>query len=222
MNKLPPTGSIEIAPSILSADFSRLASHIAEIEAEVTMLHLDVMDGHFVPNITFGPGLVKWIRPKSKLFFDTHLMISDPIKYAPEFIKAGSDFITFHLEIESDLMDVINTIRDHGAGVGISIKPKTPVESLEAVIGEVDMVLLMTVEPGFGGQSFIPESVERCEQLKKMLRPDQRLEVDGGIDADTAPLITVAGADALVAGNAIFAQSSPTEAIGKILQSCSL
>ncbi len=216
MKKLPPTGTVEVAPSILSADFSSLSEHISQIESCVNILHIDVMDGHFVPNISFGPVVIKKIRPHSKLFFDTHLMISEPAKYADEFVKAGSDNITFHLEAVSDPAEVIKVIRDLGVSVGISIKPKTPVESLESVIADVDMVLLMTVEPGFGGQSFIPESVERCQQLKKMLRPDQRLEVDGGIDCDTAPKIVAAGADTLVAGSAVFAQKEPAKAVQDI------
>jgi ribulose-phosphate 3-epimerase len=217
--KLPPTGTIEIAPSILSADFSRLSSHIAEIEDHIKILHLDVMDGHFVPNITFGPVLVKWLRPHSKLFFDTHLMISDAPKYAPEFVKAGSDGITFHLEAVPNAQDMIKQLRDLGCAVGVSIKPKTPVTALEPIIADVDMVLLMSVEPGFGGQSYIPESTERCAKIKKMLRPDQRLEVDGGIDVNTAPIITAAGADTLVAGSAVFFQPDPVGAIHAILDS---
>ena len=219
MKKLPATGTVEIAPSILSADFSRLSDHIAEIEDAVQILHLDVMDGHFVPNISFGPDVVKAIRPQCELFFDTHLMISDPAKYAPEFVKAGSDLITFHLEAVDDAGAMIRQLRDLQTGVGISIKPKTPVESLEGIISDVDMVLLMTVEPGFGGQSFIPESIERCQKLKAMLRKDQRLEVDGGISNATVAGIAAAGADTLVAGNAVFAQSDPVAAIEAILHS---
>lgn len=220
MLRLPPTGTIEMAPSILSADFSRLSAHIAEIEKSVRILHLDVMDGHFVPNITFGPVLVKWLRPHHQLFFDTHLMISDAPKYAPEFVKAGSDGITFHLEAVPSPQDMIKQLRDLGCAVGVSIKPKTPVSALKPTIAAVDMVLLMSVEPGFGGQSFLPESPQRCREIKAMLRPDQRLEVDGGIDPTTAPIITDAGADTLVAGNAIFAQPDPAAAIAAILNSC--
>ena len=218
MRTLPPTGTVEIAPSILSADFSRLSVHIAEVEPAVQILHLDVMDGHFVPNISFGPGLVKKIRPHSHLFFDTHLMISDPDKYAPEFVQAGSDLITFHLEAVKNPQATIALLRQLRTGVGVSIKPKTPVAALEPIIADVDMVLLMTVEPGFGGQSFIPESIDRCKQLKKMLRSDQRLQVDGGIDTTTAPEIAAAGADTLVAGNAVFAQSNPAGAAQAIQQ----
>jgi len=218
VRKLPPTGTIEIAPSILSADFSRLADHVRQVENEVKILHIDIMDGHFVPNITIGPVVVKWLRPHSNLFFDTHLMISDAGTYAPQYVKAGSDLITFHLEAVPDANAMVRQIRDLGAQVGVSIKPKTPVKLLEPIIGRVDMVLLMTVEPGFGGQSFIPESLDRCRQLRNMLRSDQRLEVDGGINVDTASKIVDAGADTLVAGNAVFAHKDPPQAIRQILQ----
>ncbi len=220
MHKLPPTGTVEMAPSILSADFSRLSQHIALVENSVKILHLDIMDGHFVPNITIGPMVVKCLRSHSNLFFDVHLMISDPAKYGPEYIKAGADGITFHLEAVTNPNDVINQLRDLEVSVGISIKPATPVKTLEPVIADVDMVLLMTVEPGFGGQSFLQESPKRCAKLRKMLRDDQRLEVDGGIYPDTAAVITQAGADTLVAGNAIFGQDNPDQAIKDILEHC--
>ncbi len=219
MPKLPPTGTIEIAPSILSADFARLGDHVAQVADEVKVLHIDVMDGHFVPNITIGPVVVKWLRKQSALFFDTHLMISDAPQYAPEFVKAGSDGITFHLEAVPDPAAMIKQLRDLNVAVGVSVKPKTPVEKLKPIVSDVDMVLLMTVEPGFGGQSFLPESPQRCEQLKKLLRDDQRLEVDGGIDTTTAPIITKAGADTLVAGNAIFGRDDPAAAVREIYQS---
>ena len=203
----------------MSADFSRLGEHIAQIERHVKILHLDIMDGHFVPNLSFGPVVVKKIRPYSQLFFDVHLMISDPAKYAPEFIRAGADGITFHLEVVAEPREMIKQLRDIGVSVGISIKPGTPVSALEPVVADVDMVLLMTVEPGFGGQSFLPESLRRAEELRKMLRSDQRLEVDGGIYATTAPAIVRAGADTLVAGNAIFGQKSPADAVKEIYKS---
>ena len=216
--RLAKAGTIEIAPSILSADFSRLAEHISQIVSQVRILHLDIMDGHFVPNITIGPVVVKWLRSHFDLFFDTHLMITDPAKYAPEFVRAGADGITFHAEAVSDAPAMIRQLRDLQVSVGISIKPKTPVEILEPIINDVDMVLLMTVEPGFGGQSFLPESPSRCRELKKMLRPDQRLEVDGGINTKTAPIIVEAGADTLVAGNSIFAQDDPSAAVKAIYE----
>jgi len=215
--KLPPAGTIEIAPSILSADFSRLAEHIAMVEPFVKILHLDIMDGHFVPNLSFGPTVLKAIRPHSRLFFDTHLMITDPVKYAGPFVDAGADGITFHLEISDDPAAIIRHIRKLGAAVGISIKPKTPTEALAGVISEVDMVLLMSVEPGFGGQSFITNSEQRAVEIRKMLRPDQRLEIDGGIDSTTAPIVTAAGVDTLVAGNSVFSQPDPAAAVKAIL-----
>lgn len=212
MHKLPPAGTIQVAPSILSADFARLAEDIGRVIDLVKMIHIDVMDGHFVPNITIGPVVVKKLRPHFDVFFDTHLMISDAAQYAPVFAEAGSDGITFHLEAVSDPKVIFKQLRRLNVCVGISIKPKTPVKSLEPVIELVDMVLLMSVEPGFGGQNFMPDSIQRCRELKKMLRPDQRLEVDGGIGPATAGLITRAGADTLVAGNAIFAQNDPAAA----------
>ncbi len=207
-----------MAPSILSADFSRLGEHIREVVGEAGLLHLDIMDGHFVPNITIGPVVVKKIRQVCDLFFDTHLMISDPATYAPQFVQAGSDGITFHLEAVAEPKALIRQLRDLGVSVGVSIKPGTPVGELDSIIELVDMVLLMTVEPGFGGQSFLPESPQRCRELRGMLREDQRLEVDGGIDVETAPVIVEAGADTLVAGNAIFGQEAPAEAARAIRQ----
>lgn len=214
--KLPPAGTVEMSPSILSADFAALAEHIAQVAPAAKMLHLDIMDGHFVPNITIGPVVVHKIRACSDLYFDTHLMISDPAFYAPKFVEAGSDGITFHIETVDDPSTMIKQLRDLGAAVGVTLKPGTSVTAIESIIGDVDMVLLMTVEPGFGGQSFIPESIERCQAIRAMLRDDQRLEVDGGIDVTTAADIVKAGADTLVAGNAIFAQSDALQALHAI------
>ena len=213
MKKLPGTGTVEISPSILSADFAHLGKSIADIADHVRMLHLDIMDGHFVPNLTIGPPVVKKLRPICDLFFDTHLMLMDPARYAPEFVKAGSNGITFHLEAVSDPLALIRQLRDLGVSVGISIKPKTPVGRLEGVIEAIDMVLLMTVEPGFGGQALLPDSAERCAAVRKMLRPDQRLEVDGGINPETIGGIVRAGADTIVAGHAIFNTPDPATAI---------
>jgi len=200
----------------LSADFSRLADHVRQIENEVQILHIDIMDGHFVPNITIGPVVVKMLRPHFDLCFDTHLMISDAPKYAPEFVKAGSDNITFHLEAVDDPRAMIQQLRNLKVSVGVSIKPKTPVSALKKIISDVDMVLLMTVEPGFGGQNFIPESPPRARELRGMMRDDQRVQVDGGISTTTVPLIVEAGADTLVAGNAIFSHSDPAQAVRDI------
>ncbi|MBN2210517.1 MAG: ribulose-phosphate 3-epimerase [Sedimentisphaerales bacterium] len=212
-NYLPKPGTIEICPSILSADFAHLADHVAQVANEIRILHLDVMDGHFVPNLTFGPVLVKWLRGCfPKLFFDAHLMITDAPQYAPQFVKAGADGITFHLEAVNDPHAMIRQIRQLNVAAGVSIKPGTPVQALSPIIADVDMVLLMSVEPGFGGQGFLPQSIERCRELKKMLRKDQWLQVDGGIDPTTTPLITAAGADMLVAGSAVFGRPDPAAA----------
>jgi len=219
MRKLPPTGTIQVAPSILSADFARLADDIACVEPHVQILHVDIMDGHFVPNLTIGPVVVEKVRPRSRLFFDVHLMITDPGRYAPAFARAGADGITFHLETVAPerVSELIGQLRDLDLAVGVSIKPQTPVSALEPILDLVDMVLLMTIEPGFGGQAFMPESLPRCRQLKEMLGPDQRLEVDGGINPQTTPLIVNAGADTLVAGSAVFNHPDPPSVIRAIL-----
>ncbi|MCP4709231.1 MAG: ribulose-phosphate 3-epimerase, partial [Planctomycetes bacterium] len=188
MKRLPKTGAVELAPSILSADFSRLADHVREISDLVRILHIDIMDGHFVPNMTFGPIVVKWLRGHFDLFFDTHLMIADAVQYAPQFVKAGSDGITFHAEAVDDAPGLIRQLRELDVSVGVSVKPKTSLKVLEPYIEDVDLVLLMSVEPGFGGQGFIPESVGKCRELRKMLRDDQRLEVDGGINLETVKI----------------------------------
>jgi len=217
MPLLPVTGTIEIAPSILAADYARLADHISEASSAIKVLHLDIMDGHLVPNISFGPDLIARIRSQfSQLCFDCHLMITDPQKYAPAFAKAGCDVITFHIESDGDPADTIKIIRDLGCQVGITLKPGTPVTALAKWVDQVDMVLLMSVEPGFGGQSFMPESITRAKALKAMMRADQRLEIDGGIDVHTAPDVIAAGVDTLVAGSAVFGKSDPVAAINNI------
>lgn len=214
---LPNAGTYEIAPSILSADFANLASEIAEVTAEgIRVLHLDVMDGHFVPNITFGPPAVKWIRSCTDAVLDTHLMITDPEKYAPEFIKAGSDHITFHIETVNNPVDFIKALRDQGVTVGVTLNPETPVETIEKVASLCDMVLVMTVHPGFGGQSFIDEAAQKCIRVREIVGPDVRIEVDGGIDAKTIAIVRDYGADTFVAGNAIFGKENRSEAIAQL------
>jgi ribulose-phosphate 3-epimerase len=176
------------------------------------------MDGHFVPNITFGPPAVKWIRQCTDAVLDTHLMITDPKKYAPEFIKAGADHITFHIETVDDPDDFIKQLRDLGVTVGVTLNPETPVESIETVAPLCEMILVMTVHPGFGGQSFIDDAAKKCIRLRNIVGPDIRIEVDGGIDPDTIALVRDYGADTFVAGNAIFGKANRADAIAALRQ----
>ncbi len=210
---------LRIAPSLLAADFSRLTEEIGRIEAGgAEILHLDVMDGHFVPNISFGVPVIEKIRPVSKLFFDTHLMITDPLKYAEPFVKAGADLLTFHIEVADEPRRVIDHIRKLGARVGITLNPSTPVDDIANAIPEVDMVLIMSVWPGFGGQRFIEASIDKLAACRTMLQPWQRLEVDGGIGPETARQVIRAGADTLVAGSAVFGRPDPVAAMEEILR----
>src|SRR5579872_2879155 len=198
---------IKIAPSLLSADFSRLAEEIATVEDGADLLHLDVMDGHFVPNITLGPDIVKACRAHSRLPFDCHLMISEPQRYIERFLAAGANLISIHAEAEQHLQRALQMIRDGGAKAGIAINPATPAEWLTTAIEFCDYVLVMTVNPGFGGQKFIEPVVPKIRHIGRMIR-DRGLavaiEVDGGIDVSTAPRVVDAGATILVAGSAVF------------------
>ena len=214
---LPSPGTIEIVPSILSADFAKLAEEIAVVaSAGVQMIHLDVMDGHFVPNITIGPPVIAKLRKHSDLLFDTHLMISEPDRYVEAFAKAGANNITFHIETTDEPGRLVDRIHALGCTAGITLNPETPVESLEKVAPLCDMVLVMTVHPGFGGQVFIDEAARKIIAIRKLVEPDIRVEVDGGIDRETAPIVVSYGADTLVAGNAVFGKPDRVAAIGAI------
>jgi ribulose-phosphate 3-epimerase len=199
---------ITVAPSILAADFGNLNAEIKRVsDAGADLLHLDIMDGHFVPNLTMGPPLVKSIRKASELIFDAHLMITDPLKYAPAFIESGADHITFHVELDYDPAEVIKVIKDCGATAGICVKPKTPVESIFPYLDDVEMVLIMTVEPGFGGQSFMADMMPKISTLREEIRRrglKVHIQVDGGIDGVTVETTARAGGNMMVAGTSVF------------------
>jgi len=215
--RLPKAGTIEVAPSILSADFAKLADEIAEVEsAGVKMVHLDVMDGHFVPNITFGPPVVAKLRGHSKLVFDAHLMITDPAGYAERFAEAGANHITFHIEAAAEPERLIERLHLLGCTAGICLNPETPVEAIEKVAPLCDMVLVMTVHPGFGAQAFIPEAARNVIRVREIVGPEVRVEVDGGISPKTAGVVASYGADTLVAGNAVFSNRDRAAAIEAI------
>ncbi len=195
-----------IAPSILSADFADLKNEILRLnDAQADMIHLDIMDGHFVPNLTFGPAVVKALRPYTNLPFDVHLMVDNPELLISEFAKAGADIITVHAEAYPHLDKVLSEIRKLGCKAGISLNPSTPEDILEYIMDKLDLILVMSVNPGFGGQKFIPSQLEKISRIKKRIGERQIiLEVDGGINALTAAEAVAAGADALVAGTAVF------------------
>ena len=219
--RLPKAGTIEVAPSILSADFARLADEIAEVtSAGVKIVHLDIMDGHFVPNITIGPVVIAKLRKYSDLVFDSHLMITDPAKYAEDFVNAGANHITFHIEAAAQPEKLIDRLHELGVTVGICLNPKTEVREIEKIAPLCDMVLVMTVEPGFGAQEFMPEAAKKIAHIREIVGPDIRIEVDGGIAPRTAPIVVSYGADTLVAGNAIFAESDRIAAINAIREAC--
>jgi ribulose-phosphate 3-epimerase len=208
---------MKIAPSILAANFAKLGEEIHDVEkAGADYIHVDVMDGHFVPNITMGPGVVEAIRPITSLPLDVHLMIEDPDRYVPDFVKAGADIVTVHVEACPHLHRTIHFIKEQGAKPGVVLNPATPIESIQHILNDVDLVLFMTVNPGFGGQSFIESVLSKIRKLRKMIAEsglDVEIEVDGGVNETTIKLCKKAGADVFVAGSAIFKKDDRKAAI---------
>lgn len=208
---------IKISPSMLSCDFSEIGKEAEKItRSGADMLHLDVMDGHFVPNITFGAPVIKSIRKVTDIVFDVHLMISEPLKYIEDFVGAGADIITFHVECESDVKETIKKIKSLSCKAGLSVKPGTPIETVFPYLDDIDMVLIMTVEPGFGGQSFMSDMCEKIVTLRKKLDEKGKtadIQVDGGINEETVALVASAGANVIVAGSSVFGADSYEKAI---------
>ncbi len=212
---------IELAPSILSADFTRLGEQIALVEAAgAHIVHVDVMDGHFVPNLTIGPFVVEWIRKITRLPIDAHLMIESPDKFIEAFARAGADMISVHPEATYHLHRTVHLIKQTGAQAGVVLNPATPLAAIEDIINDVDYVLLMSVNPGFGGQKFIPASLEKLRRLRTLIRERRahaRIEIDGGISLGNVADVVAAGAEILVAGSSVFGQADPAAAVRSLL-----
>lgn len=208
-----------IAPSILKCDYGDMRSEVERLDrANARWFHWDVMDGHFVPNLSYGAMVIKAIRPKTKAFFDAHLMISDPEKYLKDFLDAGCDAITIHIEAVPQPTQLLQKIRAAGRLAGLAINPKTPVSRIEPYLNNCDLVLTMSVEPGFGGQKFIPDVLEKVRQLKELTKGQALLSIDGGIAADTISVAAQAGCHVFVAGSAIFDEPDYTSALSKLEQ----
>ncbi|MEP6849297.1 MAG: ribulose-phosphate 3-epimerase [Acidobacteriota bacterium] len=212
----------EIAPSILSANFTRLADEIAAVRSGgANILHIDVMDGHFVPNITIGLPVVKSIRRATDLTIDAHLMISEPGRYAVEFVEAGADMVSVHVEADHHLQRTLVAIREAGAQAGVAINPATPLVMLEEALPYADFILLMSVNPGFGGQKFVPTSLDKLRRLKQVIEErglSTKIEIDGGVDLSNIGEIVGAGADIVVAGSAVYGGGTPTEAVKELIE----
>ncbi len=212
---------VEIAPSILSADFARLGAQLEVIErGGATVVHVDVMDGHFVPNITIGLPVVKSLARATNLPLDTHLMISEPGRYAEQFVDAGAQMVSVHVEIDPHLNRTLSAIRGKGAKAGIAINPATPLSTLEEALPFADYILIMSVNPGFGGQKFIPTSLDKVRRLRRMIDErglPTRIEIDGGIGRDNIGEVAAAGAEIMVAGTAVFGEDDPARAIRELL-----
>lgn len=216
---------VEIAPSILSADFTRLGDQVAAVEnAGASYIHFDVMDGHFVPNLTIGPFIVEWVRKATNLPIDAHLMIENPDNFIGAFAKAGASMISIHPEATYHVHRTINYIRQSGCKAGVVLNPATPLAMIEEVINDVDYVLLMSVNPGFGGQKFIPASLDKLRRLRTLIQSSgsqARIEIDGGIGVENVAAVVAAGAEILVAGSAVFGKPDPGEAVRQLLSAAS-